>query len=210
MSHDDLAFEPVRGLPGELPKGETILWQGAPQPYALLRDALMLRPIVVYFAVLVVWRVGASLTTMGMIPALATALPLVALGLAAVAILYAVAWVQAKATVYTITTHRVAMRIGAALTITLNLPYRWIGNVNMDLRKDGTGTIALQTSGDSKVSYLVAWPHVRPWRVAETEPALRCIPEAARVGRLLAEAAETRLSQPVISRAPRPAVLAAE
>lgn len=200
MSHDDFAFEKVKGLPGVPPKGESILWQGAPSPYALLRDALMLRWVVGYFAVLAVWRFAASLTEMSPGVAALTALPMIGLGLVTVAILYAVAWVQAKAAVYTITTHRVAMRTGAALQVTFNLPYTQIGNINMDLRKDGTGTIALQISGDSKVSYLVAWPHVRPWRIAETEPALRCIPDAERVARLLADAAETRLAQPQVVR----------
>ena len=29
-NHDDFAFEPVRGLPAELPRGERLIWQGAP------------------------------------------------------------------------------------------------------------------------------------------------------------------------------------
>ncbi len=30
MSHDDFAFEPIPGLPGTPPRGETLLWQGRP------------------------------------------------------------------------------------------------------------------------------------------------------------------------------------
>jgi hypothetical protein len=56
----------------------------------------------------------------------------------------------------------------------------------------------------------VCWPHVRPWRFAKTQPALRCIPEAERVARLLAEAAETRISEPVLTRLPAAAAMAAE
>ena len=44
------------------------------------------------------------------------------------------AWMQARATVYTITTARVAMRIGAALTMTLNLPLPAIATAGLDLR----------------------------------------------------------------------------
>ncbi len=125
--------------------------------------------------------------------------------------LWLLAWVQAKATVYTITNRRVAMRIGAALTMTLNLPYRWIGSASLDLKKSGTGTIALKLLGETRMSYLNTWPHVRPWVMKRTEPALRCIPDAAKVARLLAEAAETRLSEPVIERAgAMPAAVAAE
>jgi hypothetical protein len=207
MSHDDFAFDPIKGLPEVPPEGEDILWQGSPSPYALLRDALMLRWIVGYFAVLAVWRFAASLADMGPGTAALTAVPLIALGLLAVAILYGVAYVQARAAVYTITTHRVALRCGAALQVTFNIPYRCVGNINLDLRRDGTGTIAMQLSDETRISYLVAWPHVRPWRFTETEPALRCVPDAERVARILADAAEARLSQPVIART-RPAMAA--
>ena len=104
------------------------------------------------------------------------------------------------------------MRIGAALTITLNLPYTWIGAASLDLRKGGTGTITLSLLGDTRLSYINTWPHVRPWRLSKTEPALRCIPDAARVAQILSEAAETRLSEPEAIRvAPiRGAAVAAE
>ncbi len=39
---------------------------------------------------------------------------------------------------------------------------------------------------------------MRPWHFI-TQPALRCIPDAERVARLVAEAAETRLSRPKIT-----------
>jgi hypothetical protein len=44
------------------------------------------------------------------------------------------------------------------------------------------------------LSYLVCWPHVRPWRF-QTQPALRCIPNARRVAQLLAIHAEERVGQ---------------
>ena len=100
---------------------------------------------------------------------------------------------------------RVAMRIGVALTVTLNLPFRQIGAANLAVKPNGTGTIALQTLGDTRISYLVCWPHVRPWHINRTQPALRAIPDAARVAHLLAEAAETRLNQPIVTQTITPA-----
>ena len=47
---------------------------------------------------------------------------------------------------------------------------------------------------------MILWPHVRPWHVRETQPALRCIPDAAKVAAILAEAAETRVSRPTLER----------
>ena len=202
MPHDDdVTVEPVNGLPEALPPGEGILWQGRPEILPLARESLALNWVIVYFALLILWRVGVSTTVMPFGPALLTALPFLALAAVTVGILLAIAWVQSRATVYTITTDRVAMRIGAALTLTLNLPFPKIASADLDLRRNGTGTIALRTVGTARLSYLVLWPHVRPGHMRQTQPALRCIPNAAKVAAILAEAAETRVSRPEIARA---------
>ncbi|MEM8632577.1 MAG: photosynthetic complex putative assembly protein PuhB [Pseudomonadota bacterium] len=202
MSHDDFAFEPIPGLPGRPPKGEDILWQGRPDALALAREALLHNWVIGYFVLLAVWRVLATSADYPIGVALLSGLPFLGLGAIVAGLLYAFAWAQARATVYTITTARVAMRIGAALSVTLNLPYNWIGSADLDLRKSGTGTIALKTLGETRISYLVCWPHVRPWRMARTQPALRCIPDAARVSKLLSDAAESRLAAPQLTRRP--------
>jgi hypothetical protein len=200
MEHDDFAVEPVNGLPERPPAGEIILWQGRPDTWALAREALNLNWIVGYFALLILWRVGASMADYPLLQALTHAVPFLVIGVISAALLLLIAWVQAKATVYTVTTARVAMRVGAALTVTLNLPYSRIEGADLDLRKGGTGTIAFCTAGETRLSYLVLWPHVRPWHARRTQPALRCIPEAERVARLIAEAVETRIEQPQVAR----------
>jgi hypothetical protein len=208
MTHDDFAIEPLPGLPALPPKGELVLWQGRPNTLALARQAMGLTWVAAYFVALAIWR--ASVISDGSFAStLAVMLPYLAIGLVACAIILAAAAVQARATVYTLTTARVAMRVGAALTVTLNLPYRQIGSASLDLKRNGTGTIALQTLGETRLSYLVCWPHVRPWHVAKTQPALRCIPDAARVAQMLSDAAETRISEPVVTRA-EPTLMAAE
>lgn len=212
--HDDFAFEPIEGLPEALPEGETILWQGRPDGWALAREALALRWVAGYFALLAVWRVGVSSTAYPLAEALGHAVPFVVAGLVVCGLLAGIAHIQARATVYTLTNKRVSMRIGAALVMNLNLPYTWIGNAHLDLRRGGTGTIALQLLGETRISYLMTWPHVRPWRMGRTEPALRCIPDAEAVARILADAAEARVAEPRVERidqpAARPAAVAAE
>lgn len=202
--HDDFAVEPLPGLPAHPPKGEVLLWQGRPKTMALAREALKINWIAGYFVALAIWR-GWAMGGGQSAATLAVMLPYLAIGLVVCAILCAIAFVQARSTVYTITTARVAMRIGVALTVTLNLPFRQIGAANLSLKSNGTGTIALQTLGETRISYLVCWPHVRPWHFNRTQPALRGIPDAAAVAKLLADAAETRLSQPVVSQTPAPA-----
>lgn len=208
MEHDDFAVEPIEGLPEKPPSGEVILWQGKPDTWALARESMSLYWVLGYFAILAVWRVGVSSAELPLMAALPLALPFVILGAITGGLILLIAWVQAKATVYTITTARVAMRVGAALTVTLNLPFSRIEAADLDLRKGGTGTIAFRTAGETRLSYLVLWPHVRPWHARHTQPALRCIPEAEKVARLIAETVETRVDQPEVAR--RSAPVAAE
>lgn len=206
--HHDFATEPVPGLPEAPPPGEELLWQGRPNSFALAREAYKVTWVAGYFVALAIWR--AAVVSDGSVGSvIAVMLPYLAMGAVACGLLYAMAVVQGRSTVYTVTTSRAAMRIGAALTVTLNVPFKQVANASLSVKRNGIGTIALETLGDTRISYLVCWPHVRPWHFAKTQPTLRCIPDAARVAKLLAEAAETRLNEPVIAHAmPRMAVAA--
>jgi hypothetical protein len=199
--HDDFAFEPIPGLPERLPIGEEMFWQGRPDAGALAREAYGIRWIAGYFALIVLWRGTIGFGEAGLAGVLAFGLPYVGLAILGCTVIYLLAVAQARATIYTITSSRVVMRIGAALTVTFNFPFVQIAAAHLDDR-GATGTIALQTKGDTRISFLILWPHVRPWQIARTQPALRCIPDAAAVAKLLAEAAQTRLSEPVITRDP--------
>lgn len=200
MSHDDFAVEPVKGLPERPPEGEEILWQGRPSTWRLAVEALNLYWVAGYFVLFFAWRALVAGEYAPFWDAVRIGSPFLVMGLLTCCLLWLIAFVQARTTVYTITNRRVAMRIGAALTVTLNLPYRWIGAASLDLRQGGTGTIALSLLGDTRLSYLNTWPHVRPWHMKKTEPALRCIPDAARVAKILGEAAQAHLAQPQVRR----------
>ena len=211
MSHDDFKTEAMPGLPEMPPEGEHILWQGKPDWWRLTWDSLSIPYVIAYFAVLTLWRFVAVIDLMPLGQAIGAAVPFVVLGAIVVALLALVGWVQAVTTVYTVTNRRVAMRIGAALTVTLNLPYRQVANASLDMKSSGHGTIALELLEDAKLSYLVVWPHVRPWFVRQPQPALRCIPDAAKVAAMIAEAAEARVSAPQVARVlPAAAPVAAE
>lgn len=196
MSHDDFELEPVPGLPEAPPEGEHILWQGKPDWWALACEALMVKWVMVYFVFLGVWRTVALLDIQPVWQAIWGSTPFLIMGIVVCVLLTVIAWVMAYATIYTITNRRVAMRIGAALNVTLNLPYRWIESADLDLRKTGTGTIALTLGDDgvTKLSYLMCWPHVRPWKMNPTQPALRCIKDAENVAGILGTAARTQVT----------------
>jgi len=199
MHHDDFKFEPVRGLPEALPEDEHILWQGAPNPLRLAKDAWSLNWIMGYFAALAVIRVIMVSPDMSLTAAMAQGIPFLFAGGIVALILIGLATVQARSTVYTLTNKRACMRIGAALTMTLNLPYVCIANANAAVRPSGLGTLTFELIGETRLSYLMTWPHVRPWHVRRTQPAFRSIPDAARVAAIFTEAAETRVSMPQVA-----------
>ena len=184
---DDIQYEPIRGLPETPPEGERILWQGSPDWKALAVDVFHVRAVFIYGAILIAWRTitilhdGGTLAEAGIV-----ALWLLMLPIGAGAILSVLAWATASSTVYTITDKRLAMRIGIALTVTLNLPFRSIVSANYKPSWFGTGDIALTLPAKERISYLVLWPHARHWGVKHPQPRLRGVPDCERVANLLA------------------------
>lgn len=57
--------EPIRGLPGMLPPGEQIVWQGSPQWRALARGAFRTRLVMGYFALLAAWALVSAWSAHG-------------------------------------------------------------------------------------------------------------------------------------------------
>ena len=185
----EFANEPVPGLPERLPEGEHILWQGAPHWWSLARRALHIRKVALYFGALLLWSGAASLAEGGSATvAIASALgaaPVALLGLGLLALL---AWLTARTTVYTITNKRVVMRIGIALPIAVNIPFRIVGSAALLAEADKAGDISLSLTGNGRMSYLHLWPHARPWRVSRPQPTLRAIPDVVSVAEILSRA----------------------
>lgn len=205
--NDDFAFEPVPGLPERLPRDEMILWQGRPNWWSLTKSALAFWWITGYFAVLALWRFVALSDQGTLAQAALGAVPFIIAWAVVAALLMVTAYAQAKSAMYTLTNKRVVMRVGAALQVTFNLPYLQVANADLLRLRDGTGTIALELMGKNRVSYLVAWPHVRPWYF-RTRPALRCIDEPEKVAAIIAEHAAARVAEPKIALRPAGAVAA--
>lgn len=206
----DFDFELMPGVPAGLPKGEDILWQGKPQAMALAREAYKINWIAGYMLAIVIWRAGGAYADGGTALMLATGLPYLVLALAGYGVVYLLAFAQARASIYTITSARVILRIGAALPVTYTIPFLRIATARLDLKPSGTGTIAMEITDGMRLSYAVLWPHLRPGFAKHTQPAFRCIPDAQNVARLLADAAQAKLNEPVVTVAPATAALAAE
>ncbi|MCZ8132006.1 MAG: photosynthetic complex putative assembly protein PuhB [Steroidobacteraceae bacterium] len=186
---DEHEFEASPGLPEPLPEGERLLWQGSPDWKSLARRAYHLPELAGYFAVLWAWYVGTAWydgAPLG--AAIAAGFVPLAMGAVCLGFLAWAARAAARGAVYTVTDRRVVLRHGVALPMCVNLPFALVEGASLKAWADGSGDVALQLVRGQRVGYLVSWPHVRPWRFTRTEPALRCIPDAERVGRLVAQA----------------------
>ncbi len=179
--------EPVRGLPGLLPEGEHILWQGSPDWKHLVASALHIRITAAYFALIVVW---AAVSGDG-----GTALGVSVLGAAVLGMLVLFSWGVARTSVYTLTDKRIVLRIGVALNKCINLPLGEIESADLKMQGDGHGTVVLQLKGLPRIGYMMLWPHARSLRIVRPQPMLRAIPDARKVAQLLFKA--TQKVQPV-------------
>jgi Bacterial PH domain len=182
-------FEAAHGLPEPLPKGETILWQGAPDFLTLAVRVFHLKKVAIYFAVLVAAR-AIFLASSGAdaISTLVGSLIPAALALTALTALAILAWLTARTTAYTLTDKRIVMRIGIVLTLTFNLPLKRIKAAGLQLTTKGFGDIPLALSGGDRIGWLNLWPHARAWRIANPEPMLCCVPNAQAVAIALQKA----------------------
>jgi len=187
VSRDD--SRPLRGLPGPLPEGEGLRWQGAPKWGALARRAFHVRKVAFYFGLLVLLRI-VLLTTGGATLAhvVVSALWLITLGGLAIAILGLLAWAYSRTTVYSITDRRLIIRFGVALPMTVNIPFKVVESAGLKVYKDGTGDIPLTLVKHQRINYIIMWPNVRPWYFMPAQPMIRSIPDAKAVAELLADA----------------------
>lgn len=208
MSDRDFDFEPQPGLPAPLPAGEDLLWQGSPDPAALAREAFKANWVLGYLLVIAVWRASVAFPEGGFALSVAVFLPYLVLALAGYGVVRLLARASARAAIYSITTQRVILRIGAALQVTWTVPFTKVASASLSVQPTGTGTIALELVDGQHISYLALWPHLRPGSARKVQPAFRCVPDAARVARILSDAAQTRVNEPVISFAPQGALAA--
>ena len=195
-------FEAERGLPEPLPAGERLLWQGAPDWRMLARECFHVRKLIVYFTLLVIWRIvsviesGGSAREILVATAMALGLASVALGLTTL-----MAWMSARTSLYTITDRRIVMRVGIVLSVTFNLPFKQVESAGLHPLAAGHGDIALALDPATRIAYPHLWPHVRPWHVARTQPSLRSIADATAVAGILTtawRAARGEAASPVV------------
>lgn len=193
-------IEPIPGLPERLPAGEGILWQGSPRWWSLAQRALHLRGLAFYFSLMVLWSVATAVTSGGtMLEMLAASSTSIGLALLCLAVLALIGRVTAGAAVYTITNRRIVLRVGVALPMTINIPFRAIESAAVKQHADGTDDIVLTLLPTHQVAWLALWPHARPWRVSRAEPMLRAVPVTSGAAQALARALAASADMPVMA-----------
>ncbi|WP_348645199.1 photosynthetic complex putative assembly protein PuhB [Methylobacterium sp. BTF04] len=182
------AFDAAPGLPGPLPAGEYVLWQGRPRALAIAVRALHIRLVGLWFVGLALWATLPLAAEGDVLGAAMAAGPTLAVGVGAIALLCILGWLSARSTTYTITNWRVVMRVGIALPMTLNLPFNLVAGAGCHHFSDDSGDLALAVKPGNRIAYLHLWPHARPWHVSSPEPMMRSVPDAAQVSAILARA----------------------
>jgi Bacterial PH domain len=191
-----------------LPEGERLLWQGRPKARALALRVFHARLVTAYFALLFVARVVIGILdhqpwTTAIADASRIAIPF----MFAMVLLGGLAFLYSRTTRYSVTNRRVLLQYGAVLPMTLNVPFAQVARAAVKAYRDGSGDLPLTVISEQRLSFLLLWPHVRPWRLTHVEPMLRCVPEVRVVADILAEALVTalpRASEPVATPMPVP------
>lgn len=159
---------------------EKVLWKGRPAFRLFARTAFHTLTLGVYFAVLVVIAMMMGNTNAAIVSA--------ALGAALIAILYLLAWLSTRSTLYILTDTRLIMRIGMAIETRINLPLKQVTAAHFRARGADHGDIALELAGERMLGVVLLWPHMRPWHYNRPQPMLRAVPDAARLAQLIADA----------------------
>ena len=181
-------YEPVPGLPEQLPEGEYIVWQGRPRVSALSTRVFHTRTLLLYFvaliAVHIIYRLMAGSVMADILLDTGWQLGLAAIALA---LLDTAARLYARSTLITFTNRRLVLRSGVAVPMIVNIPWDTLQSAGLHVCSDGTGDILLTPKTDRKLYYMMLWPYVRPWRFGRVQPLLRGIEDPQQVTRRLAE-----------------------
>jgi len=182
-------------LPADIPAGERILWHGRPRWISLARRAYRADFVAAYFVALTVWSVWAKVDAGWSASALA-GVETLGLGVAALAIIAALSFLSARTTLYVVTSRRLVFKVGIALPIFINLPFKDIHSAAARVYGDGTGEIPVTLKKGRRVGYFVLWPSARPLHLLSPQPCLRCVGDAAVVSATLGAALREFAGQP--------------
>jgi hypothetical protein len=193
----------LRELPAPLPDGEHVIWQGKPTFKGLALRGFHIREVAICIGLLLAWKAWANWSSGSSPMEVVTYASLLLIPTSAgVAMLAGLAFLFRRASCYTITNKRVLIQCGVALPMTVNIPLGKVASAALRLNSDGSGDIPLQLGEAPRMSYVVLWPHIRPWRLQQPQPMLHSVPDAAGVAAKLAEALKGQHDSSAVSVTP--------
>jgi hypothetical protein len=175
-------------LPSDIPAGERVLWFGRPDPKSLWRRAYRADWVMIWFAALTAWSFFSALADEGASSAVVAALRSLGFGATSLALLGFLAWLGARNSLYVVTERRLVVKSGIALPIFINIPFQHIVAADVRVHSDGTGDVSARLAKGQHIPWFALWPSARPFRFADPEPTLRCVPQAQTVGETLGRA----------------------
>lgn len=189
MAHTHEDYEPIPGLPEDLPEDEVILWQGKPTMYGIARRVFAVRGVTIWFLLLMVWTITAGLADgqSALIVFRNSSILLIPMT-AALSVLLFLSNAVASTTVYTITNKRLVVRAGVAILKSINIPFKSIAAAALKINKDGSADIPVAIVPDQRIAYLMMWPHVKLSAFKDVQPMIRGIKDGRRVARILSNA----------------------
>ena len=174
-----------------------LLWQGTPSTLEIARRILHVRAVAAYFGLLLGWRLFTGVSEQkSMSDIVLESIPLLLVCMVALGLIALLAWLMARTTLYSITSHRILMQIGVALPLTVNIPFSKIKSADFVRSKNGAGDIVMTVEGLHRLAYIHFWPHVRDLYVKNPQPAMRGLPEVQEVALLFSKALHASSGQP--------------
>lgn len=180
---------PREVVAADLPAGERVLWRGKPDWRHLALDAFHAPVIALYFVGIGTWHLATTLHDGGTRAQALDAASAVVVPLAvALSLVVVLAWLSARATVFTLTDRRLVMRFGVALPALINVPLTDIDAMRVRRGIAGRGDVAFTLPRKGRLAFHQLWPYARPWHLFPAAPMLRALPDAERVSDIFASA----------------------
>ena len=198
--------------PADLPPGETVLWRGKPDWRHLALDAFGAPWVTFYFVGIGVWHMSTTLhdggTRAQALADFSTVLLPMAIALSLVSLL---AWLSARATVFTVTDRRLVMCYGVALPALINIPLDTVEAMRARRGFAGRGDLTFTLPRKGRLAFHQLWPYARPWHLFPASPMMRAVPRVEEVKlivagalRIAAEREALRLGQTIEAPAVQP------
>jgi hypothetical protein len=178
----------IKGVPHPLPAGERLLWEGAPDVFAVAAHVFHWKLLAAYFAAMLVWWVTSTTAAFASKEFAAGLFVAFALSIGALVIAWVLATAVASTSWYAITSKRVVLRVGMVFPMSINVPFTILESAGVGEFKDGTGQLRIKLIKGQRIAYIALWPHCRVFRFSDPEPVLRGLTNPTHVAGILSSA----------------------